>query len=430
LIWSGVLFYGVPTAAVGQWGVFYMRDLGVTETEMGMVSVVSTSVALVFLILGGALADSWGRKRTLILFDFISWIMGYFILVIAQNPAYFFAYAVIWGTNGASAVAYGCLFVESVDYENRGRAYAVNAILGPLPGLIMPFVGVMIIEHFQATMGNVAGLVYAVRLLYLSVVIGVIFGELIRLRGLKETAPLSKASGFLPRRYLSVFTAFPPHLPRYFRHGQLFEQYGDEVKWLWRQRAPFFYWLATAISAFASSLPALAYPLYVVDHLGLQLSALAIFASISTATGVLLTIFLVPHLSTKVLKKYMVFGFSVAPLSSIMFVTAKGNVPLLAGSGILGSFSGAFAGPAGGGYWADLIPNARRAKVSAVTGVMTNLLVIPSQFIGILLYQVLPYLPWVVVIALQLSSLVVVLSLPDNPTDGVSATAKADRQEK
>jgi len=72
LIWSGVLFYGVPTAAVGQWGVFYMRDLGVTETEMGMVSVVSTSVALVFLILGGALADSWGRKRTLILFDFIT----------------------------------------------------------------------------------------------------------------------------------------------------------------------------------------------------------------------------------------------------------------------------------------------------------------------------------------------------------------------
>jgi len=249
---------------------------------------------------------------------------------------------------------------------------------------VMPFAGVLLIEHFQAAMGSAAGLIYAVRLLYLSVALGVAAGEVFRLRGLKEAAPLAKASGFLPRRYISSFTAFPPHLPRYFRHSELFKQYGEETKWLWGQRAPFYYWMATAMSAFAASMPVLAYPLYVVDYLRLQLSALAVFASISTATGVLLTVFLAPHLSTKVLKKYMVFGFSVAPLASIMFISAKGNLGLLAGSGVLGSFSGAFAGPAGGGYWADLIPNERRAKVSAVTGVMTNLLIIPSQFIGIL----------------------------------------------
>lgn len=425
LIWSGVLFYGVPTAAVGQWGVFYMKDLGMTETAMGMVSVISTSVSLIFLILGGVLADSWGRKRTLITFDFLSWILGYITLSIAQNPAFFFLYAIIWGTNGASAVAYGCLFVESVPAEHRGKAYAINAILGPLPGLVMPFVGVLLIQHFQAVMGSSAGLVFAVRLLYLSVALGVVVGELIRFRGLKETAPLQPTSGFLPKRYISVFTAFPPHLPRYFTHSDLFNKYGEEIRWLWSYRPAFFYWLATAISTFASIMPALAYPLFIVDHLDLPLSSIALFASISTASSLILTLVLTPRLSPSSLKRFMLIGFSVLPVSSVFFVMARNSVPLLALSAAMGGFSSAMAGPAGGGYWADLIPNQRRAKVSAVTGVMTNLMVIPAQFVGIMLYQVLAISPWVLAASLQLLAFLLVVRLPQDPLAGQKPSQRA-----
>jgi MFS family permease len=417
LIWTGVLFYGIPTAAVGQWGVFYMRDLGMTETAMGLVSVVSTSVSLVFLILGGALADAWGRKRTLITFDFISWILGYSLLAMAKNPLYFFLYAIIWGTNGASAVAYGCLFVESVPPEKRGKAYAINAVLGPLPGLVMPFIGALLIQHFQLAMGSVAGLTFAVRLLYMSVAASVAVGEFIRLKRLNETeAGLSRStSGFLPKRYISVFTAFPPHLPRYFVHSDLLRSYMDDIRWVWNYRPAFFYWLATAISTFASAMPALAYPLFIVEQLRLSLSSIAFFASASTASSIVLTIVLAPRLSPVHLKRFLLMGFSVLPLSSIFFLMARNNVPLLTLSAALGGFSSAMAGPAGGGYWADLIPNERRAKVSAVTGVMTNLMVIPSQFVGIMLYQVMPASPWVVAASLQIMSLLIVGWLPQDP---------------
>lgn len=418
LLITGVLFYGIPSAAAGQWGVFYMQDVGLSKTEIGVISIMITSVSLLFLIIGGNLSDSWGRKRTTFTVDLIAYTGGYLILALAHNLLYFIVYAMIWGTSTASGVAFGCLFAESVDPEKRGKAYAMNAIISPIPGIIMPFIGYMVIEHFQASLGAVPGLIFAMRLLYLWVSLSVAVGATIRYLKLKETHPVERASGFLPRRYISAFTSFPPHIPRYVKHPSLFKGYADNVQWLWERKSPFIYWLATAISTFAGSLTALVYPFYVVEHLNLDLSALAIFASVNTATGIALTLFLAPHFSTQNLKKYMVLGLSLSPVSTLAFLMARSDVPLLVLSGIMGSFAGAFAGPAGGGYWANLIPNERRAKVTAVTGVMTNVINVPSQFVGLLLYQVFPFLPWVFVAGLQVGSLFLIASLPENPGPG------------
>jgi MFS family permease len=416
LIITGVLFYGIPTAAAGQWGVFYMQDLGLSKTQIGFVSITITSTSLLFLIIGGDLADSWGRKRTTVTIDIIAYTGGYLILALSRNFLYFMIYALVWGTSTASGVAFGCLFAESVEPEKRGKAYALNAIITPIPGVFMPYVGYLVIEHFQASLGAVPGLIMAMRLLYLWVSLSVAVGVLVRYLKVKETHPSPTTAGFLPRRYISAFTSFPPHIPRYVKHPALFKGYKDTVKWLWERRTPFTYWLASAISSFAGSLTALAYPFYIVDHLGLKLSALATFASVNTATGIALTIFLAPHFSTNNLKKYMLVGLSLSPVATLAFLMAKENIGLLILSGMLGSFAGAFAGPAGGGYWADLIPNERRAKVTAVTGVMTNIINVPSQFIGLMLYQIIPYLPWVFVIAFQISTVLLIASLPKIPT--------------
>ncbi len=417
LIWSGLIFYGLPTAAVSQWAVFYMKDLGVSTTQIGFLSVITTTSSLGFLLLGGVMTDALGRKKTNILLDVIAWVGGYIILAVAQNFAYFVIYSVVWGVSAASGVAYGCLFAESVRPESRGEAYALNAVLSPLPGLFMPFLGVLVIEHFQTLMGPIAGLVYAVRLLYFAVAASVVGGVTLRYFKVREITPAVPTAGFLPRRYLFVFSPFPPRLPRLVFHTKLLESYWEDLRWLWNRRAPFYYWLTTALASVASAIPSIVYPLYVVEELGLQLSALALLASTSTATGIIITLFIAPRLGVQNLKKFLLIGYSVLPASPLLFIMAGRNLLLLATSSVVGSISGAFAGPAGGGYWADIIPDARRAKVSAVTGIMNNALVIPAGFIGVILYQEASFLPWIVVAATEVVALLILLNLPDNPLD-------------
>src|SRR5579885_1995387 len=71
-IYAGLMWV-IPIAMVQPYVSLYMVELGLSKTEVGVYQSLMNIVRPLALFLGGYFSDTWGRKKTLIAFDILSW---------------------------------------------------------------------------------------------------------------------------------------------------------------------------------------------------------------------------------------------------------------------------------------------------------------------------------------------------------------------
>jgi DHA1 family bicyclomycin/chloramphenicol resistance-like MFS transporter len=157
----------------------YMQDLGATPFIIGGVTALSTIVIALIRILGGYIADRFGRKKIVLTMTFTA-ALAYLFYAFAPSWEWLFAGALI---NSSCLIYQPALIVmraDSVSPKKRGISFALANFLPMLVSIPAPIIS----GYLVSTIGRVDGM----RLVYI-VAFGMgLAGALIRLP-LKETLP-------------------------------------------------------------------------------------------------------------------------------------------------------------------------------------------------------------------------------------------------
>ena len=77
--------WGIPFNLYAPYVSVYMLALGLTDSQIGLVTTIGMVCSVFWTLLSGAITDKLGRKRTTLIFDIISWSVPCLIWAVAQD---------------------------------------------------------------------------------------------------------------------------------------------------------------------------------------------------------------------------------------------------------------------------------------------------------------------------------------------------------
>ena len=150
--------WAIPNYLFVPYASLYMLALGVSETGIGVISAVGMVLQTVWSLVAGWITDRFGRKRTSLVFDLVSWSVPTLLWAFAQDIRWFFAAAILNSCVRVVHISWSCLFIEDAPTDTRVRLYTWMSVASTLSGFFAPLAGLLVV-HF--------GLVSATRALYL-----------------------------------------------------------------------------------------------------------------------------------------------------------------------------------------------------------------------------------------------------------------------
>lgn len=136
--------WGIPYNLYMPYVSLYMISLGVTDTQIGMIVSISTLFQIIFSLIGGAINDKLGRRKTTVIFDILSWSVPCLIWAMAQNVYYFIIAAIVNAMWRITMISWGCLFVEDAEAKDIVNMWSLIYISGLLVAFIAPITGFLI----------------------------------------------------------------------------------------------------------------------------------------------------------------------------------------------------------------------------------------------------------------------------------------------
>lgn len=160
----------------------YVFQLGGTETIIGLVSAAGSASYVIFAVIGGHIADLYGRKKLL---GLMTLARGVSQLLVAFAPNWqFLAMAiVIVNICWIMEPAFWAMLADSIAEKRRGLGFSIFSCITFLPWAIMPFIGGYLID--------VHGLTQTMRTTYIALAILEAISGVIRLAMLEEAITVS-----------------------------------------------------------------------------------------------------------------------------------------------------------------------------------------------------------------------------------------------
>ena len=339
------LFWMIPLALTNPFRSLYLVSLGLSNTEVGLYSVMFIPFGLVCLWVSGYLTDIWGRKKTLFLFDTISWGGFCVCLTFARDKWWGVAALFFIALNLGSGPPYQCLIIEGVPAAKRAVIYAVLQITNQAPALLfIPLLAGFWVHH--------KGLPLACHELFGLFTVLLIIGIAIRLIYLKDSG---------------TFERIPPTWKHGLKEG--LEQYATTFKNLFKKPATLTFLGSKLLDEWILSTWAIYASLYFVQHLGITPSWLSLLAPVTAYVACFFLFFFTPRISPRGMVKLLgldqVFGLAAF---AILLIPVGGWMNPLAICLIsvgLTALGGSFYGSVSSALWMNIIGEKERAKVVA-----------------------------------------------------------------
>jgi MFS family permease len=345
-VYGGILWV-IPLAMLSPFRSLYLVSLGLSKTEVGLYSFMFIPFGLICLWTSGYLTDIWGRKKTLFLFDTLSWGGYCFCMTFAANKWWAVAALFFIALNLGSGPPYQCLLIEGIPAAKRTVVYAVLQITNLAPALLFfPLLG----GYWVAQKGLSAASHEMFGLFMVILAIGI-----------------SLRLIFLP--HSGTFERIPPTWKHGFKEG--LEQYAKTFKNLLKKPVALTFLGSKVLDEWMSATWVIYSSLYFVQHLGLKDVSLSLLAQFSAYVACLWLFFFTTRLSLRRMVRLLgldqIFGLAAL---AVLFIPIGGFwSPLMicflsVGLGALGS---SFYSSVSAAVWMNIIGEKERAKVVAVS---------------------------------------------------------------
>ena len=334
----------------------FMKELGASVVDIGMLFSITEIVPLALNILGGWIGDSIGRLKA-ILFGNIAGILSFVALVFADRWEWMFLVFALGGVSGAIAgPSFSAFIAEETPEEHRAQVYAVEQNVGNAVNLIkFPIAGFLVGRYGFRVLFLVAGIFY--------LLCTIVFAGLERANrpsSKNENEPLSwKSIKISMSAMISLVLA-----------GGLFT-------WMF------------IIDHFNDIFVQLSQPyqfLYVEEIIGVNIELIVFLPMIGSIISLIITI----PMGRWVDKRGENLGIGIAyfflSIYFIVLITAKNFYGLLL-SPIPHAFAMAIAGPAFQSLVSKAVPEERRGIAFGLTSTSRGLAALPSPWLGGILWN-------------------------------------------
>jgi DHA1 family tetracycline resistance protein-like MFS transporter len=364
--------WSIGTSMANPYQSVYFASLGASPFLIGLLVAYGTGVTAFALLLGGYIADTWGRRKVVIIFSWVS-VVATFIYSLVGSDILILLPLTLASVASVYTPAFNSIMMDSIKSEDRIRGFAVFSAINTIPSAFAPTLGGLLINQFGARYG-----------LELSYVVSGIFGIIgvsIRTWKLKETYIVDNNQQTHSK---SLFSYFKDSLVE----GVVAVRNSTSVV----KRLLIYVTLAGIATGLTSPFVSI----YVVDYLKIKAIDYSIVVDLAGATTVCL-LFLVVFLIRKLGSKTSILLSSVAaPVSNVMFTQAKTMDELLEW-GVTGAVSTALQSPSLSTMQAESIDLQHRGKVLAMFSILPTLVSLPSQvFAGLLYVGISPVVPFLV----------------------------------
>ena len=121
-----------------------MVALGLSDKQIGLIVSISWGFQVILALLSGIMTDKWGRRRTTLIADILSWTIPALISAAAQNFWYFLIAGIINSIWRVSHNAWSCLLVEDADPNQLVDIFTWIYIANIIVGFVAPLAGLLI----------------------------------------------------------------------------------------------------------------------------------------------------------------------------------------------------------------------------------------------------------------------------------------------
>ena len=387
LIISYMLFR-VSGGLTGAYYPLYVRELGASPFVIGLISSLGSLVVGVMRIPGGYFADTYGRKKIIVVFTFVA-AFSYLIYAIAPDWRYIVLATVITNLSFVYFPALNALEADSIPEDSRGIGYASAQMLPHLTSVGAPLLTAYLIER--------SGLVKGMRIAYVIVAVFVFASAVVRHFWLKET--LINPEKFETSQLKQVFS------------GSM-----GSIMGAWKEMPRNVTYFAVALLIHSLQQPILMnfHPLYAADVVGITESQWGQFSSITMLIALILALPIGRFIDGVGRKRGIMLYFMFSIPTLVFLIVSRGYMQHL-GVIVLFALSNTFF-PAFTALQADMIPRESRGRILGSLWTLRNFAMIPSATIGGLFYEYHPAAPFILSCVLQGLSFGIILFMVKVPS--------------
>jgi MFS family permease len=310
--------WGIPYNLFVPYASLYMLALGVTESGIGLMAAIGMGLQMLWSLVGGWVTNRFGRRRTSLVFDLMSWTIPTLLWAFAQDFRWFLVAAILNSLVRIVHISWSCLFVEDAAVDTRVHLYAWIAVAGTLSGFFAPLAGLLV--------GRI-GLVPATRILY-----GIAF--------------VSMTTMFLLRNAFTIETRIgriKMAEARFRSPRQDWEEYILAIRTLAGSRAAKVAFFLAVLSYIHLMVRTAFLSITLTKGIGLSPSIIAAFPPMASAVTLLTYFLLIPRVRNIRRALFMALGTNMignliifsAPYGSVMAVVV-GTLVVALGTGITG----------------------------------------------------------------------------------------------
>jgi MFS family permease len=377
---------GFGAGIISIWVPRYFDELGGNPFMLGLMTSATLMVQCVMFLLGGLIADHYGRRKIIVLSAFFG-IFFPLLYVVTQDWRIFAVLSIISALGAISRPASQAIVVDSIRPKKRTTGIASLQVISSLPVPIAILVGVWLIQNH--------GLLDGFRLACIYAAVAALTSAFVVLLFLKETLR-SRVVGKLTFSNFSVLRSFmklPYQLP-------------TSLKALI---------ISYALIMFANGAVGQYYILYAHDVIRLTDLEWGLIVSLQFLLAIVLKI---PggHFSDKFGKrKIMIISAATCAPSAILFTFSRSFVQALIVA-LLIIVTGIYYAPAHVAFQADLTPRAMRGRISALWDTSNSISAALGALMGGFLFQTVnPAAPFYLFAAVELMAALFLVSVVREP---------------
>lgn len=371
ILTSTSALWSVGTSSANPYQTLYFAALGASPIEIGLLVAYGTAVTIFALLVGGYVADTWGRRRVIVIF---SWVAVFSALIYAViNTSFLIVLPLtVASITSIYTPAFNSLMFDSIHPGDRIRGFSVFSAINTIPSVFAPTLGGLLMAHF--------GILDGIKVAYLTSALFGAIGVTFRTKMLGETYVVKQVEKKPFFTYLKESLVLGIATTR---------SSGSTVK-----RLLIYITLAGVGTGLTSPFASI----YVVDYLKfkpIDYSVVVDLAGLTTVCLLLVVVFLIRRMGAK---NGVLVASVAAPISNVMFSQAKTMDELLEW-GVTGAIGTAIQTPSLSTMQADAIEQNNRGKILAMFSILPSLVSLPSQIVAGLLYSsVGPVFPFLVAI--------------------------------
>jgi len=371
--------FTIPQAMYVGFMTLYMLELGVTLTQVGLITSLGLAVHIIFAVISTFITDKLGRRYTTLIFDIIGWGGAMFIWTIAQNVYFFIIAAVVNAFFRVVANSWHCLLIEDSEPDTRIHIFNFLHMASIVGGFFAP-IGALLISRMS--------LVPAMRII-------LAFGA------------VSMMTLFIWRHFFVTETEVGRQKMQEMKGVSIwdsFNTYMPVLKRMVKDRMLFVALFLRALNFAQLTIRNTFLAVLVTQQLGFPAEVMAIFHTLNAVVMLLVLLFITPILAkfTRNWPITMGIWFHVGATAVLLLSPPTQNFPLLIISAILIALGTGIATPRIDALVANTIINEERSVANALMAIIILVLTTPFGFIGGILSEIDSRLPFLLTLAIFL----------------------------